>query len=70
MPKKKLDTQTLKRLFGYVFRNYKLKFAIVMILVVLSSLTNVASSLFMYIWLGYYLRICIIDLCQEYHKER
>ena len=47
MPKKKLDTQTLKRLFGYVFRNYKLKFAIVMILVVLSSLTNVASSLFM-----------------------
>ena len=46
MPKKKLDTQTLKRLFGYVFRNYKLKFAIVMILVVLSSFTNVASSLF------------------------
>ena len=46
MPKKKLDTQTLKRLFGYVLKDYKLKFTIVMILVVLSSITNVASSLF------------------------
>ncbi len=44
--KKKVDRQTLTRLLGYVFREYKLQFAIVLILVVFSSLTNIASSLF------------------------
>ena len=44
--KKKIDRQTITRLLGYVFREYKLQFAIVLILVVLSSLTNIASSLF------------------------
>ena len=44
--KKKIDRQTITRLLGYVFREYKLQFAIVLILVVFSSLTNIASSLF------------------------
>ena len=44
--KKKVDRQTITRLLGYVFREYKLQFAIVLILVVFSSLTNIASSLF------------------------
>ena len=44
---KKLDKSTLKRLFGYILKKYKFQFFIVMILVILSSLTNVASSLFL-----------------------
>ena len=44
--KKKVDRQTITRLLGYVFREYKLQFAIVLVLVVLSSLTSIASSLF------------------------
>lgn len=43
---KKIDTKTMKRLLGYVFREYKLRFCIVMVLVIISSLTSVASSLF------------------------
>ena len=43
---KKFDTKTMKRLLGYVFRKYKLRFCIVMVLVIISSLTSVASSLF------------------------
>ena len=43
---KKFDTKTMKRLLGYVFREYKLRFCIVMVLVIISSLTSVASSLF------------------------
>lgn len=43
---KKFDTKTMKRLLDYVFREYKLRFCIVMVLVIISSLTSVASSLF------------------------
>ena len=46
MNKNKIDMATLKRLLNYVFKNYKLRFLVVMILVVISSLTSVASSLF------------------------
>lgn len=44
--KKKIDKKTMKRLLGYIFKTYKLQFIVVMILVVLSSLTSIASSLF------------------------
>ena len=44
---KKFDIKTIKRILSYIFINYKLQFAIVMVLVVLSSLTSVASSLFL-----------------------
>ena len=46
MNKNKMDTVTMKRLFGYIFKKYKLRFFIVMVLVLLSSITSVASSLF------------------------
>lgn len=44
--KRRFDTVTMKRLLGYVFREYKLRFCVVMVLVIISSLTSVASSLF------------------------
>ena len=44
--KKKLDKQTLFRILGYIFKEYKIQFFIVMILVIISSLTGVISSLF------------------------
>lgn len=47
MKNKKIDKKAMRRLMGYIFKNYKLQFMIVMVLVVLSSLTSVASSLFL-----------------------
>jgi len=47
MTKKKLDGSTLKRLFGnYIFKYYKFRFLIVMVLVIVNALVGVASSLF------------------------
>lgn len=47
MAKKKLDKNTLKRLFqNYIFKYYKFRFFLVMILVIISALSGVASSLF------------------------
>jgi ATP-binding cassette subfamily B protein len=43
---KKFDKQVMKRLLGIIFKTYKIEFIVVMILVILSSLTSVASSLF------------------------
>ena len=39
--------KTLKRLLGYMFRNYKIHLFIVVIAIVLSSLANVAGNLFL-----------------------
>lgn len=45
--KKKLDKATLKRLFfDYIFKYFKFRFFIVIILVIVSALVGVASSLF------------------------
>lgn len=46
MNKKKFDKATLIRLLSIIFKTYKIQFLIVMILVVISSLTSIASSLF------------------------
>ena len=46
-PKPKNPGKTLKRLFGYVFREYKLHMAIVLIAIFCSSLANVAGNLFL-----------------------
>ena len=46
MSKKKFDKATLLRLLKIIFQTYKIQFFIVMVLVVISSLTSVASSLF------------------------
>jgi ATP-binding cassette subfamily B protein len=43
---KKFDKKVMKRLLGIIFKTYKIEFIVVMILVILSSLTSVASSLF------------------------
>lgn len=45
-PMQKPDTKTLKRLMNYIFR-YKLKFFIVIICIIISSLVSVAASLFL-----------------------
>ena len=47
MPGQKMDKATLKRLLGYIVRPYKLRFALVLICILLSALTGVASSLFL-----------------------
>lgn len=46
-PKPKNPGKTLKRLFGYVFREYKLHMAIVLVAIFCSSLANVAGNLFL-----------------------
>lgn len=44
---KKLDKSTLKRLAGYIFKEHKLRFFFVVLFIVISSATSVASSLFL-----------------------
>ena len=44
---KKLDKNTLKRLSGYIFKEHKLRFFFVVVFIVISSATSVASSLFL-----------------------
>ena len=44
---KKIDMTTVKRLFKYIFKEYKIQFIFVLIFVLLSSLVSVSSSLFL-----------------------
>ena len=47
MASKKIDKNTLKRLFvDYILKYYKFKFFIVIVLVIVTALASVASSLF------------------------
>ena len=43
----KLDPKTLKRLLGYVFKGYKLRFFAVFICIIINALAGVAGSLFL-----------------------
>ena len=43
----KLDPATLKRLLGYVFRGYKLRFFVVFICIIVNALAGVAGSMFL-----------------------
>ena len=43
----KLDPQTLKRLLGYVFKSYKLRFFFVFVCIIISALAGVAASMFL-----------------------
>ncbi len=43
----KPDMATVKRLLGYIFRNYKLQFFLVIVCILCSSLAGVAGSLFL-----------------------
>ena len=46
-PKEKVDLNTVKRLFKYIFRDYKLHYIIVIICIVISSITGVIGQLFL-----------------------
>ena len=50
---KKFDLNTIKRLMKIITKKYKIQLIIVFILVILSSLANVSSSLFMEKIVGY-----------------
>lgn len=54
-PKPKADAKTIKRLFSYITKGYKLPFAIVLIGILLSSAANVAGSLFLEILIDDYI---------------
>ena len=49
MPKKKTENSggTLKRLMGYVLKEYKIHCLVVLIAILISSLSNVYGSLFL-----------------------
>lgn len=44
---RKIDPKTLKRIFGYILKNYKIQFILVIFCVLFSSSGTVASSLFL-----------------------
>lgn len=46
-PRAKPDPKTAKRLFGYIFKDYKFLFLLVLLLIIFSTVANVASSLFL-----------------------
>ena len=46
-PNMKLDFKILKRILGYVFRKYKITFAIVVICLILSTVSSVAGNLYL-----------------------
>ena len=43
----KLDPKTLKRLVGYIFKGYKLRFFVVFVCIIINALAGVAGSLFL-----------------------
>ena len=47
MKKQNISMQTLKRLFGYITRDYKKQFAIVVICIILSAVASVSGALFL-----------------------
>lgn len=59
--RKKIDKKTMSRLLKIIFKTYKLQFMIVMILVILSSLTSVASSLFIETLIDDYISPMLLD---------
>lgn len=61
MKSKKVDKKTAKRLLGIILERYKLQFAIVIILVIISSLTSVASSLFIEKLIDNYISPMLLD---------
>ena len=51
----KLDPQTLKRLVGYVFKGYKLRFFFVVLCIIINALAGVAGSLFLKVLINDYI---------------
>ena len=46
-PQGKPDMKTAKRLFSYIFKDYKFSFFLVCLLIIVSTVANVASSMFL-----------------------
>ncbi|MBQ7792560.1 MAG: ABC transporter ATP-binding protein, partial [Clostridia bacterium] len=46
-PREKMDPKTAKRLFAYIFKDYKFSFLMVVLLIILSTVANVSSSVFL-----------------------
>ncbi|MGN0604617.1 MAG: ABC transporter ATP-binding protein [Oscillospiraceae bacterium] len=44
---KNMDTESLKRVLSYIFKNYKLHFIIVVICIIITSITTLVGTLFM-----------------------
>ena len=54
-PQKKPDKKTIKRLLGYIFKDYKFSFFLVVILIILSTVANVSSAMFLGILIDDYI---------------
>ncbi len=54
-PMPKIDKKTVKRLLNYVFSRYKMRFAVVIFCIVISSVVNVAGSMFIRILIDSYI---------------
>lgn len=52
---------TLKRLLGYIFKSYKLQFAVVLICIFLSSIAGVAGSLFIKVLIDDYITPLLLE---------
>ncbi len=46
-PREKMDPKTAKRLLGYIFRDYRFSFFLVLLMIILSTVANVSSSVFL-----------------------
>lgn len=46
-PREKMDPKTAKRLLRYIFKDYKFSFFLVLLLIILSTVANVSSSVFL-----------------------
>ena len=64
-PMPKVDKATIKRLLSYIFANYKGRFVCVVICIVLSSIVNVAGSMFLKVLIDSY----IMPLVSQEHPD-
>ena len=62
MPKApQFKKDTLKRLLGYIFKSYKLQFAVVLVCIFLSSIAGVAGSLFIKVLIDDYITPLLLE---------
>ena len=54
MPGQKMDWKAAKRLLSYITKQYKLRFALVLLCIILSTLAGVAGSLFLQVLIDDY----------------
>ena len=59
--KPKKDGKTMKRILGYIKRNYKKQFIFVIICIILSSIAGVAGSLFLKVLIDNYITPLLLE---------